>query len=143
MADFNSDKERHVDHTFVVQKAWPNSPDSVMTSKGELKGNGQGRFTVKDETLAREIQKAYPRDFAVTRMRTPKPADAGHRYHFGSMKPMPWAKYDELGRRIRDDKQEVTDGSDKRTEGSNNGGNGAGIGDGEGQRTTDGEGATG
>ena len=134
MPDFNSDREKHVDHTFVVQKAWPNSPDSVMTSKGELKGNGQGRFTVKDETLAREIQKAYPRDFAVTRMRTPKPADQGHRYHFGGWPEMPWKK---------NIQQEVTDGSDKRTEGNDNGGNGGDIGDGQGQRTVDGEGATG
>ena len=143
MADFNSDKERHVDHKFVVQSAWPNSPKEIMTSKGLLKANEQGRMLVKDESLAREIQREHPTDLAVTRMRMPKPADAGHRYHFGSMKPMPWAKYDELGRRIRDDKQEVTDGSDKRTEGSNNGGSGGYIGDGEGERTTDGEGVTG
>jgi len=130
MPDYNPDKERHVDHTFVVQKAWPNSPDSVMTSKGELKGNHQGRFTVKDETLAREIQKSYPRDFAVTRMRTPKPADAGHRYHFGGWPEMPWKKYIQ---------QEVIDGSHERKSNSDNGGNSGGIGDGQGERTTDGE----
>ena len=36
-------KERHVDHKFVVQSAWPNSPKEIMTSKGFVKANEQGQ----------------------------------------------------------------------------------------------------
>ena len=136
MPDFNSDKERHVDHKFVVQSAWPNSPKEIMTSKGLLKANEQGRMMIKDEALAREIQREHPTDLAVTRMRMSKPADQGHRYHFGQTKPMPWAKYDELGRRI----QEVTDGDTKRNNDSDDTRDSGSVGEHGGGRTTDGEG---
>lgn len=93
MPDFNPDKERHVDHKFVVQKAFPgNEKDPVMTSKGALAPDKQGRMIVKDESLAREIQQQNPRELTVTRMRTPGAADQGHRYHFGGWPEMPWKK---------------------------------------------------
>lgn len=135
MPDFNSDKERHVDHKFVVQSAWPNSPKEIMTSKGLLKANEQGRMMIKDEALAREIQREHPTDLAVTRMRVPKPSDAGHRYHFGQLPEMPWAKYDEFGRRIK----EVTNGDTIRDNDSDDSGNGGSVGEHGGGRTADGE----
>lgn len=137
MPDYNSDRDRHVDHKFVVQSAWPNSPKEIMTSKGLLKANEQGRMMVKDEALAREIQKEHPHDLAVTRMRTPKPADQGHRYHFGQMPPMPWVKYDEFGRRI----QEVTNGDTIRQDDSDDSRDGGSVGQHGSGRATDGEGA--
>ena len=136
MPDYNSDRERHVDHKFVVQSAWPNSPKEIMTSKGLLKANEQGRMMIKDEALAREIQREHPTDLAVTRMRMSKPADQGHRYHFGQTKPMPWAKYDEFGRRI----QEVTNGDTIRNNDSDDTRDSSGIGEHGGGRTADGEG---
>lgn len=104
MPDFNPDKERHVDHKFVVQKAMPGDDlsEPVLTSKGPLKPDGQGRMMVKDESLAREIQQQHPRELTVTRMRTPGAADRGHRYFFGALPGLPWHKHDEYGRRIRD-----------------------------------------
>ena len=140
MPDFNPDKERHVDHKFVVQTAWPGVANKVKTSKGELEMNDKGRMIIKDEVLAREIQKEHPHDLAVTRMRMPKPADQGHRYFFGQTKPLPWAKYDELGRRIQEE-QDNGD-SDERTENSDGSGNGSGTGSGSCQRPADGEGVT-
>ena len=130
MPDYNPDRERHVDHKFVVQSAWPNSPKEIMTSKGLLKANDQGRMIVKDEALAREIQREHPTDLAVTRMRAPKPADAGHRYHFGQMPEMPWKK-----------KKEITDGDIIREDDSNSSRNGGSVGQHGGGRTADGEGA--
>lgn len=130
MPDFNSDKERHVDHKFVVQSAWPSSPKEIMTSKGLLKANEQGRMMIKDEALAREIQKEHPTDLAVTRMRVPKPSDAGHRYHFGQLPEMPWKK-----------KKEITDGDIIREDDSNDSRYGGSVGQHGGGRATDGEGA--
>ena len=99
MPDYNPDKEAHVQHKFIVQKAWPSGDyqgdglaEGIQTSKGVLKPNSQGRMVVKDAALAREIQSAYPADLAVTRMRTPDPADKGHKYHFGGWPEMPWKK---------------------------------------------------
>ena len=139
MADYNSDKERHVDHKFVVQSAWPNSPKEIMTSKGLLKANEQGRMLIKDESLAREIQREHPTDLAVTRMRMSKPADQGHRYHFAGWPEMPWAKYDEFGRRIK----EVTNGNTIRENDSDDSRDSGSSGSNGGGRTADGEGATG
>ena len=131
MPDYNPDREGQADHKFIVQSAWPNSPKEIQTSKGVLKANAQGRMIIKDEVLAREIQKEHPRDLAVTRMRMPKPADVGHRYFFGSLPAMPWKRQS----------QEVTDGDNKRTENGDSSGNGSDTGDGEGGRPIDGEGA--
>ena len=113
MPDFNPDKERHVDHKFVVQTAWPGVEKKIKTSKGELDMSAKGRMIIKDEVLAREIQKEHPHDLAVTRMRMPKPADQGHRYFFGQTKPLPWAKYDEFGHRIPD---KIDDPAEKQEE---------------------------
>ena len=130
--DYNSDKEKHVDHKFIVQTAWPGVANKVKTSKGELEMSEKGRMIIKDEVLAREIQKEHPRDLAVTRMRMPKPADQGHKYFFGSLPAMPWKRQS----------QEANDGdSDERTENSNDSGYGSSTGNGSGQRPVDGEGA--
>ncbi len=110
MPDYNPDKERHTQHRFVVQKAWPGKGnldpgEAIQTSKGDLKFGHEDRLVIKDEALAREVQQQYPRELAVTRMRYPDPADRGHHYHFGQMPAMPWHKYDENGRRIVEDEE--------------------------------------
>jgi hypothetical protein len=109
MPDYNPDKERHVDHKFVVQKAWPDGvPEGggldagVDTSRGTLKPDKQGRMLVRDEALAREIQQQYPRDYAVTRLRMQGPADSGHRYHFGQTPELPWKRRERLEREARE-----------------------------------------
>lgn len=98
MPDYNPDKERHHKHKFIVQKAWPDASrpndgitDSIATSKGMLKPNHEGRMIIKDEALAREIQRENPRDLVVTRMRADDPADQGHNYFF-TVPEMPWKR---------------------------------------------------
>jgi len=94
MPDWNSDREGHVEHKWVVQKAFAGDDigDAIQTSKGELKPNDQGRMIIKDPALAHEIRMQNPRELTVSRMRYQKPADAGHRYHFGGWPEMPWKK---------------------------------------------------
>lgn len=94
MPDFNPDKERHTGHKFIVLDATRNHMDGLQTAKGYLKFQ-QGRMSVKDEGLAREIQKMYPRDVTVTRVRRPHKADRGHKYFFGQMPEMPWKRKEE------------------------------------------------
>lgn len=90
--DYNPDKERHVDHTFVVQKADRSPGNTLKVGDTEVKLNKEGRAFIKDEALARELQIENRFNATVTRVRTPKASDAGHRYHFGQMPEMPWKK---------------------------------------------------
>lgn len=94
MPDWNSDKEGHVRHKWIVQKAFPDGDlgAGINTSKGVLIPNKQGRMLVNDPALAHEIRMEHPHDMTVTRMRYPDEADRGHRYHFGSWPEMPWKK---------------------------------------------------
>lgn len=110
--DYNPDKERHVDHTFIVQKADRSAGNTIDVGGKQIKLNKEGRAFIKDEALAREIQTEHRFDMAVTRMRTPSVSDRGHRYHFGQMPAMPWHKYDEDGRRIEDGEREVKSGQE-------------------------------
>jgi hypothetical protein len=112
MPDFNPDREGHRKHKWVVHKATTAKIDSVQTSKGDLKLNKEGRAVIKDEALAAEIRSGEmgKRDLCVTRVTADDPADQGHRYHFGQFPGLPWAKYDELGRRIPDPPKEQQDG---------------------------------
>lgn len=103
MPDFNSDRELGQGKIkYVVQNAHKPVVKSIMTGKGELKLDDKGRCLISDPALAAEIRKDHPKDLAVSRIFTSHPADRGHKYIFGQMPEMPWKKYDEHGRRIRD-----------------------------------------
>ena len=83
MPDYNPDKEGHHKHKFIVQKGSvaPNRSSVVNSPDGrKLKMNKEGRFTVNDEKLAREIQKEAGRELIVTRVRWDDPEDRGHTY---------------------------------------------------------------
>lgn len=96
--DFNPDREGHHKHKFIVQKAFTHDIEgAVQTSKGALKPNDQGRMTINDEGLAREIQQSNPRELVVSRMNADSPADRGHRYHFGGWPEMPWKRKHQEG----------------------------------------------
>lgn len=107
MPDFNSDRDGHADHMWVVQKAWADygtlgaeggnqiatsSLDNpVVTGKGHLKPDEYGRFTTHDKALADEIRAQYPKDYVVTRVRASHPSDRGHKYVF-TVPELPWKR---------------------------------------------------
>jgi len=91
--DFNSDREGHRDHKYIVQKAWQGDLDKpILTSKGALKPTKKGRMFVKDEALANEIRTQYPKEYVVSRVSSPHPSDRGHKFFWGSWPQMPWKK---------------------------------------------------
>ena len=51
--------------------------------------NHEGRFSVKDEKVASEIRKKYPRAVTVSRVTDYHPSDRGHKYFF-SVGKIPW-----------------------------------------------------
>ena len=111
MVDFNKDRELgQGKKKWVVQSATKRIADSVNTGKGDLQLDDFGRCLIKDEGLAREIQKDHRRDMTVSRIFMDDPADRGHHYFWGQLrKPLPWHKYDEFGRRIV---EEIESGDD-------------------------------
>ena len=106
--DYNPDREGHVEHTFVVQKADRSPGDTISVGNTEIKLNAEGRAFIKDEVLAREIQTENRFNTTVTRMRTPSVADAGPKYHFGQMPEMPWKRKasDGAGEEIKGEPQD-------------------------------------
>jgi len=90
--DYNPDREGHHTHKFYVRSATEKKMDKLTVDGRELKFNHEGRMLIKDEKLAREIQREYPDELAVTRMQYDKPADRGHKYFFGQLPEMPWKK---------------------------------------------------
>jgi hypothetical protein len=62
-----------------------------------------GQFYVRDKGIADELQAKYGYENLIVDPTTiPHPSDRGHKYRFVSI-ALPWAKYDELGRRIKED----------------------------------------
>lgn len=102
--DFNPDKERHVDHRYIVTKSTRDSKvTGLKLGDREVKFNNQGFAMVEgDPVIANELRSVAGRDATVSRVRYPKPADRGHIYFFGSMPAMPWHKYDKYGQRIKE-----------------------------------------
>ncbi len=90
MPDFNSDREGHVKHKWLVQNATQNRDfKGVKSGDQDMLFNHEGRFLINDPVVANEIRKEHPRDVTVTRMRYPDVSDRGHTYHF-SCPAMPW-----------------------------------------------------
>lgn len=90
--DYNSDKESHVNHEWIVQNATQRPMSGVEVGGQQIQFNREGRARVKDPGIASEIRQQYGKDVVVTRMRHPKPSDQGHRYHFGQWPEMPWKR---------------------------------------------------
>lgn len=72
----------------------------------ELKFRPNGMMRVKDRGLAMAARDLYKGEITVTKCNVPSPADIGHRYTFSTpRRGMPWARYDEFGKRIYDPPQ--------------------------------------
>ncbi len=92
MPDFNSDREGHIQHKWIVQNATQNRDfEGVKAGDKDMLFDKEGRFLISDEVVAGEIRKEHPRDVTVTRMRYPDVADRGHTYFF-AVPEMPWKK---------------------------------------------------
>jgi hypothetical protein len=108
--DFNSDRELgRGQRKWVVENAIPGvDVREIETSKGKLKTDRYGRCVVNDPTLANEIRQEHSRDLSVNRIFSNHPSDRGHKY-FHTCPALPWHKYDELGRRIREEPEKEQD----------------------------------
>ncbi len=92
MPDFNSDREGHIQHKWIVHNATQNRNfKGVKAGDKDMLFNHEGRFLISDPVIADEIRKEHPRDVTVTRMRYPHVADRGHTYFF-SVGKIPWHK---------------------------------------------------
>ena len=103
MPDYNPDRDGWLGHRFIVQPSSkrPNLKSVKMASGRELKFNHEKRFATRDVGMARELQKEYGQEIVVTRTTHPHVADRGHNYFF-AVQGVPYANYDELGRRIKE-----------------------------------------
>jgi len=126
--DFNPDSEGHVKHTWTVINASTDRDfKGVQTSKGFMKFGKKGAFKVKDKAIADEIRQTVGAKATVNRMRQPEPADRGHKYFFGQMPALPWHKYDENGKRIKEEENQneqniVSERKDRESAGGDPGG---------------------
>jgi hypothetical protein len=97
------------------------SNKTIRTESGTLKFENGVAALPNDERakdMYDEIQKTealHPNQYSLVENKPVVNPDTIHRYTFGSHPAMPWATYDELGRRVKDPEiKEDTDG--RRTE---------------------------
>ena len=101
MPDWNPDKEHHRKHKWIVHNAQRKKVEGVMVDGKLLKFGKNGWLRLSDEGMANEVRQVYGRAVTVSRVNGDKPVDRGHTYFF-NVPALPWQKYDELGRRIKE-----------------------------------------
>lgn len=89
--DYNPDREGHHNHKYYVRNATRRSFDTLSVDGKNMKFNREGRMLINDVKMAREIQKEYPDDLAVTRVTYDHPSDRGRKY-FHQIPTLPWHK---------------------------------------------------
>jgi hypothetical protein len=95
MPDYNPDKEAWHSHKWIVHKANTDYTFNKVVADGrEIPFNHEGRFVVKDESMANAIRKKYPRAVTVTRFNSDHVSDRGHKYFFAGI-AMPWHEEEE------------------------------------------------
>ena len=105
--DYNPDREGHVPKKWMVIKATRDPSFQGVTLDGQtMKFGKKGAFMVDDPVKADEIRKTVGTNATVTRFRTPDSHERIHRYFFGQLPAMPWHKYDDNGRRMREETNE-------------------------------------
>ncbi len=91
--DYNSDREGHVKHEYVVINAEEKPKAGLKVEGKQYTFNDQGYFKIPgDPALAQDIRQQVGKSATVTRVRKPDAADSGHKYHFGQMPEMPWKR---------------------------------------------------
>lgn len=100
--DYNPDREGHVKHKWIVVDATKTRKKYIEAGGRILKFGKEGCMRVSDQGLANEIRQKYGGDVTVSRVRHTDTNERGvHKYFFTSP-GMPWHKYDEFGRRIKE-----------------------------------------
>ena len=90
MPDWNPDREAYRDHKWIVhQSSHGKHLKGVRAAGKDMRFNRERRFSIKDEAVAAEIRKKYPRTVTVSRVSDYHPSDRGHKYFFSCPK-MPW-----------------------------------------------------
>ena len=90
MPDYNPDREGHRKHKWIVHKAINNSGfKNVVAADKVMPFNHEGRFFVKDASVAAEIRQKYPRSVTVSRVTASDATDRDHK-NFFSCPAMPW-----------------------------------------------------
>lgn len=94
-------------HTLLIDSQGASNRE-IPTESGTLKFEN-GVAVLPDDSRAKdmydEIQRMearHPNQYALVQDKPTVNTDTVHRYHFGSHPAMPWARYDELGRRVKD-----------------------------------------
>ena len=103
-------------HTLVVD-AQGASNKEVRTESGTIKFENGVAVLAANESRARDIvdemnqsadpavRARHPRQYALVENKPTVNVDQIHRFFFGSHPGLPWLKYDELGRRVRDEEE--------------------------------------
>ena len=94
-------------HSLIVD-AQGASNREIRTESGTLRFEN-GVAALPDDSRAKDIydeiqrtEARHPNQYALVQDKQTVNTDEIHRYYFGSLPAMPWATYDELGRRIQD-----------------------------------------
>src|SRR3990167_865455 len=94
-------------HSLIIDSEGASNRD-IQTESGALRFEN-GVAALPDDSRAKDIydeiqrtEARHPNQYALVQDKQTVNVDEIHRYYFGSLPAMPWATYDELGRRISD-----------------------------------------
>lgn len=107
-------------HTLIIDSQGA-SNKSIETESGTLRFEN-GMAVLPDDERGRdmydEVTKTHalhPNQYALVEDKPTVHVDPIHNYTFGSHPPMPWASYDERGRRVEDPEEEQNEREDVRS----------------------------
>lgn len=107
------------EHAYEVIKAVTRPVDVEVGGKKMPFGN-KGAFRVRDAGVANEIKGKYGHDVTVTKINTRQEVEKKLHPNRITSPGMPWHKYDEFGRIIREDKDDALQDRTNHKEEENN-----------------------
>ena len=101
--DYNPDREGHVPHKYIVINATKQPKKFIEAGGRRMNFSKEGFLSIKDPAVANDVRQKYGGEVTVSRVRSQPLSERGvHNYFFAMTKPMPWHRYDEFGRRIKE-----------------------------------------
>lgn len=101
--DYNPDREGHAEHKYIVINATKQPRKFIEAGGKKIRLSKEGFTSLKDPAIANEIRQKYGTDVTVSRVRSPGQHERGiHNYFFAMPNGLPWKKYDELGRVVKE-----------------------------------------